>query len=82
MKNFALGLLIVIPITLFARVIYLLLMAPAPDAAAIDHSYRMAAYALVWAIQLGYVARLAVKWQAQKRAAKLAGLDSVNASNH
>jgi hypothetical protein len=39
-----------------------------PLVAAIDHYYTVAAYAITWIIQLGYVAWLAVRWQAQKRA--------------
>lgn len=36
--------------------------------AAINHAFRVAAFALTWTIQLGYVAWLALRWQAQKRA--------------
>lgn len=35
--------------------------------APIDHAYRLSAYFITWAIQLGYVAWLAFKWQAQDR---------------
>jgi len=34
----------------------------------IDHSYRVAAYLITWAIQLGYLGWLAVKWRPAKRA--------------
>ena len=66
MKKIVLGLIVVIPVALFARVAYLILLAPAPDAAAMDHSFRQAAYTITWAIQLGYVAWLITKWQSQK----------------
>jgi len=35
------------------------------------HSFMVAAYCFTWGIQLGYLAWMAVKWQAQK--AKLGG---------
>jgi hypothetical protein len=37
--------------------------------AILDHQFTVAAYAITWAIQLGYVAWLTLKWRAQKRAA-------------
>jgi len=37
--------------------------------AILDHQFVVAAYAVTWAIQLGYVAWLAFKWRAQQRAA-------------
>jgi hypothetical protein len=37
--------------------------------ALLDHQYLVAAYAVTWAIQLGYLAWLALKWRAQKRSA-------------
>ena len=37
------------------------------QAAILDHQFRVAAYAVTWAIQLGYVAWLGLKWRAQKR---------------
>lgn len=43
-------------------------------AAVLNHEYRVAAYAVVWAVQLGYVLLLTLKWRAQKRAAERAGL--------
>jgi len=33
----------------------------------IDHSYRVAAYLITWAIQLGYLGWLAMKWRPAKR---------------
>ena len=39
------------------------------QAAILDHQFRVAAYAVTWTIQLGYVAWLCLKWRAQKRAA-------------
>jgi hypothetical protein len=40
--------------------------------ALIDHQYTVAAYAITWIIQLGYVAWLALRWRAQNRAARTA----------
>jgi hypothetical protein len=37
--------------------------------APIDHAFRVAAYCVTWAIQLGYLAWLALKWSAQKQVA-------------
>ncbi len=39
------------------------------QAAVLDHQFRVAAYAVTWAIQLGYLGWLAMKWRAQKREA-------------
>ena len=36
--------------------------------AILDHQFTVAAYAITWAIQLGYVAWLAFRWRAQRRA--------------
>lgn len=38
-------------------------------AAQLDHQFLIAAYIVTWTIQLGYLAYLALKWKAQKRAA-------------
>lgn len=35
--------------------------------AILDHQFVVAAYAVTWIIQLGYVAWLGMKWRAQKR---------------
>jgi CcmD family protein len=35
--------------------------------AILDHEFLVAAYAITWAIQLGYVAWLGLRWRAQKR---------------
>jgi hypothetical protein len=35
--------------------------------AVLDHQFLVAAYALTWAIQLGYLAWLGLRWRAQKR---------------
>jgi hypothetical protein len=35
--------------------------------AILDHQFTVAAYALTWAIQLGYLAWLGLRWRAQKR---------------
>jgi hypothetical protein len=45
------------------------------QAAILDHQFRVAAYIVTWAIQLGYVAWLAAKWRAQKRDAARLGID-------
>ena len=37
--------------------------------AILDHQFVVAAYAITWILQLGYVAWLGLKWRAQKRAA-------------
>jgi hypothetical protein len=39
------------------------------EKAILDHQFVVAAYTVTWVIQLGYVAWLAWKWRAQKRAA-------------
>ena len=38
------------------------------QAAILDHQFRIAAYVVTWVIQLSYVAWLALRWRAQKRA--------------
>ena len=38
--------------------------------AILDHQFLVAAYVATWVIQLSYVAWLALKWRAEKRAAK------------
>ncbi len=35
--------------------------------AVLDHQFTVAAYAVTWVIQLGYLAWLALKWKSQKR---------------
>ena len=35
--------------------------------AILDHQFVVAAYVITWAIQLGYVAWLGLKWRAQRR---------------
>jgi len=39
------------------------------QAAILDHQFRIAAYVVTWVIQLGYLAWLGLRWQAQKREA-------------
>lgn len=36
----------------------------------LDHQFVIAAYTLTWAIQLGYVAYVALKWRAERRKAR------------
>ena len=38
--------------------------------AILDHQFVVAAYAVTWAIQLGYVAWLGMKWRAERRKAR------------
>ena len=66
MKKLAMGLICALPIVLFGRVAYLILFTSSPDAGALDHAFRQAAYTITWAIQLGYVAWLWLKWQRQR----------------
>jgi len=37
--------------------------------AVLNHQFVVAAYIITWTIQLGYLAWLGLRWQAQKRAA-------------
>ena len=39
----------------------------------LDHQFVIAAYAITWAIQLGYLAWLGLKWSAQQRNARPKG---------
>ena len=39
------------------------------QAAILNHQFRVAAYVITWAIQLGYLGWLAAKWRAQKQIA-------------
>ncbi|MDR3752969.1 MAG: hypothetical protein P4K93_04915 [Terracidiphilus sp.] len=86
MKKLALALIVAVPLALLAWTAYLILSAPSYDwnanaspaqldaaAALRDHLYRQAAYTITWAIQLGYLAWLAIKWSAQKRDAERVG---------
>ena len=41
--------------------------------AILDHEFLVAAYAITWVIQLGYLAWLGLRWRAQKREAARAG---------
>jgi hypothetical protein len=47
------------------------------EKALLDHQFVVAAYVVTWVIQLGYVAWVALKWRAQKRAAARATHDSI-----
>lgn len=74
-----------IPIALLVWALYSLYAAPAEPpvdwrlhmtqeqhdlaVAPIDHAFRVAAYSVTWAIQLGYLAWLGLKWSGQKRVA-------------
>jgi threonine/homoserine/homoserine lactone efflux protein len=39
------------------------------EKAILDHQFTVAAYVVVWAVQLAYLGWLALKWRAQKRIA-------------
>jgi hypothetical protein len=41
--------------------------------AVLDHQFLVAAYAITWTIQLGYLLWLGIRWQAQKRQTGRAG---------
>ncbi len=72
MKKLFFRLLAVVSSALFAWAIYLVVTGPAVpltpveahDAAVarLNHLYTVAAYAITWAIQIGYVAWLGLKW--------------------
>ena len=84
MKRFLSILLVLASAGLAAGAVYLMAFAPAEPPrdwpahmtmqqhailiGPIDHSYRVAAYLITWAIQLGYVGWLAMKWRPAKRA--------------
>lgn len=86
MKKLAFGLLAAISAGLFLWVFYLVLSSPPEPAygaanhnaiiARLDHIFRVAAYSITWAIQLGYVGWLGLKWQSQKQSAATAERDS------
>jgi len=83
MKKFFFSVLAAISAGLFAWVLYLVLLSPPEPAfsaanhdaviAHLDHIFRQAAYAVTWAIQLGYVAWVGLKYQAQKQDPARAG---------
>lgn len=76
MKKLFFYLLALLSAGLFVRVAYLVLSGPPEPAltapnhdaivAQLNHMFRQAAYAITWAIQLGYVAWLGFKWRSQK----------------
>lgn len=79
MKKLAFGLVFAVPAALFVWAAHLILSAPPSDwnqnltqgqldaaAALRDHLYVRAAYTVTWAIQLGYLAWVGMKWRAQK----------------
>ncbi len=85
MKKISIALLFALPIALLGWACSLVLFAPPEppfdwtshmsvgdhDAlvALIDHQYLVAVYVVTWAIQLGYLAWLGLRWQGQKRTA-------------
>jgi hypothetical protein len=70
----------VVPVALFLVAAYSIFFAPhepafnAPDKAAVvaqlNHSFTVASYSITWAIQLGYLAWLAIKSLGQKQEAE------------
>ena len=44
--------------------------------AILDHQFTVVAYAVTWAIQLGYLAWLGLRWRAQKRESARSTRDS------
>jgi hypothetical protein len=69
MKKLAIGLLAAVPVALLGWVYYrAFCLYPDTDPATIlNYRFTGAAYAITWAIQLGYLAWLAVKERAQNR---------------
>ncbi len=83
MKKLATALIVAVPAALFFWACYLVFSAPPEppfdwrlhmsDAqhtaavAPINHLYTRAAYTIAWAIQLGYLAWLGLKWRSLKR---------------
>lgn len=66
MKKAGIALIAIASIFLLCRAIYLVTSTPA-DPALLDHAYRSAAYSIAWAIQLGYLARVGMKWHSLKQ---------------
>ena len=90
MKKLAISLIVALPIAFLGWACFLVLFAPSEPpidwmnsmsvadhnalVALIDHQYTVAAYVITWAIQLGYLAWLGLRWQANK-------LDTARSSN-
>ncbi len=66
MKKAGIALIATVSIVLLCRALYLVASTPA-DPALLDHAYRSAAYSITWAIQLGYLAWLGMKWRSLKQ---------------
>ncbi len=86
MKKLTIGLIFSVPLALLVWTFHLILSAPPADwnqnltqaqldaaAALRDHLYMHAAYAVTWAIQLGYLAWVGMKWRALKCEAERMG---------
>jgi hypothetical protein len=52
----------------------------ATQSAILDHQFRVAAYVITWAVQIGYVVWLTIKLRAQKREAARLGIDAARSS--
>jgi hypothetical protein len=50
--------------------------------AILDHQFTVAAYAITWVIQLGYLAWLGLRWRGQKRDATRRSLSKRSAPFH
>jgi uncharacterized membrane protein len=87
MKKLAIGLIFAVPLALLVWTFHLILSAPPADwnqnltqaqldaaQALRDHLYMHAAYTVTWAIQLGYLAWVGMKWRTQKNEAERAGV--------
>ena len=82
MKKLTISLIFALPVALLVWACSMVLFAPAEPpfdwmlhmsvvdhnalVADIDHHYTVAAYVITWAIQLGYLAWLGLRWQKQK----------------
>lgn len=97
MKKIAARIAAIVPIALLGWAIYTLLTAPPEPpgdwrlhmtqeqhdlmVAPIDHAYRMAAYTVTWAIQLGYLAYMGMKWAGQEGETEDPRLNKLHDSN-
>ncbi len=90
MKKLANGLIFAVPLALLVWTFHLILSAPPADwnqsltpaqldaaAALRDHLYMRAAYTVTWAIQLGYLAWVGMKWRTQKQEAERASVSNL-----
>jgi hypothetical protein len=92
LKKTAARIFAAVPIALLAWAVFTLLTAPPEPpgdwrlhmtqaqhdvmVAPIDHAYRVTAYIVTWALQLGYLAYVAMKWAGQERESARPGRDT------